>query len=58
MEWVERRGDVVGEGNSEEQELNVAGEILDRFCGCLLVISLLVMMKLPANVVRSSTLAR
>jgi hypothetical protein len=57
-EWVEMRGDVVGEGNSGERELNVAGETLDRFCDCLLVISLWVMVKLPANVVRSSTLAR
>jgi hypothetical protein len=50
------RGDVVGEGSSGEQELNVAGETLDRFCDCLLVISLQVMVKLPANVVRRSTL--
>ena len=39
-EWVEMRGDVVGEGNSGKGELNVAGETLDRFCDCLLVISL------------------
>jgi hypothetical protein len=34
-EWVEMRGDVVGEGNSGKGELNVAGETLDRFYDCL-----------------------
>jgi hypothetical protein len=31
---------MVGEGNSGERELNIAGETLGRFCGSLLVINL------------------